>query len=64
MLKSSLCDHRIDFDVNGDNVTHFNSFGVEYIPKQIKQFIGNINIKTNVYRIQAKVSVICEYFLY
>ena len=26
--------------VNGDNVIYFDSFGVEYIPKQIKKIIG------------------------
>ena len=30
--------------VNGDNVTYFDSFGVEYIPKEIKKFIFNKNI--------------------
>ena len=47
------------------NVTHFVSFGVEHIPKEIKKFIGNKNIMTNVYRIQAniriKYSIMCEY---
>ena len=27
--------HWIDLYVNGDNVTYFDSFGVEYIPKEI-----------------------------
>ena len=33
-------------------VTYFDSFGVEHIPKEIKKIIGNINIVTNIYRIQ------------
>ena len=36
--------------VNDDIVTYFNSFGVEYILKEIKS-IGNKNITTNIYRI-------------
>ena len=28
------------------------SFGIEHIPKEIKAFINNNNIKTNVFRIQ------------
>ena len=28
--------HWIDLCVNSDNVTYFDSFGVEYIPKKIK----------------------------
>ena len=47
---------------NGDNVTYFDSFGVEYIPKEIKKFIGNRNITTNIYRIQANTSIMCGYF--
>ena len=37
--------------VNGDNVTYFDSFGVEQIPKETKQFLGNKNITTNIHRI-------------
>ena len=32
-------------------VIYFDSFGVEPIPKEIKEFIGNKNIKANVFRI-------------
>ena len=32
-----------------NNATYFNSFGVEHIPKEIKTFIGNKNIKTNIF---------------
>ena len=39
--------------VNGDNVTYLDSFGVEYIPKEIKKLMGNKNNITNIYRIQA-----------
>ena len=45
-----------------NNVTYFNSFGVEHIPKKIKTFINNKNIKTKIFRIQAYVSVMCRYF--
>ena len=36
------------------------NFGVKNIPKEIKKFIQNKNI-TNIYRIQAYDSIICEY---
>ena len=49
---------------NSNNVTYFDSFGVEHIPKEIKTFIGNKNIKTNIFRIQAYDSIMCGYFLY
>ena len=47
--------------VNGNNI-YFDSFGVEHIPKETKKFIGNKNIITNIYRIQAYDSIICGYF--
>ena len=45
-----------------DNVTYFDSFGVEHSPKQIKTFVNNKNIKTIIFRIQAYNSVMCGYF--
>ena len=36
--------------------------GVEHIQKEIKKFINNKNIKTNIFRIQAYDSVMCGYF--
>ena len=48
--------------MNNNDVTYFDSFGVEHIPKKIKAFIKNKNIKTNIFRIQAYDSVMCGYF--
>ena len=45
-----------------NNVTYFDSFGVEHIPKEIKTFINNKYIKTNIFRIQAYDSIMCRYF--
>ena len=49
-------------DVNNNYVTYFDSFAVENIPKEIKRFVKNKNIKTNIFRIQAYDSVMCGYF--
>ena len=43
-------------------VTYFDSFGVNHVPKEPKTFIWNKNIKTNIFRIEAYDSIICEYF--
>ena len=59
------CDigtHWIASYLLNDNVTYFNSFGVEHIPKEIKAFIGNKNIKANIFRIQVYDLIICGYF--
>ena len=56
-----------------NNGTYFDSFVVEYIPKEIKAFINrplsfflcalqNEDIKTNIFRVQAYDSITCEYF--
>ena len=34
----------------------------EHIPKKVRTFIGNKNIKTNILRTQAYPSIMCEYF--
>ena len=54
--------HWIALHVQNNNVTYFDSFGVEHIPKEIKAFINNKNIKTNIFRIQAYDSIMCRYF--
>ena len=56
--------------VHNNNVTYFDSFGVEHIPNEIKTFINrslssaskNKNIKTNIFRIQTYDSIMCGYF--
>ena len=48
--------------VSNNNVTYFDSFGVEHIPKEIKMFMGNKNIITNIYRIQVYYSIMWGYF--
>ena len=48
--------------MNGNNIIYFDSLGVEHIPKEIKKFIGNKNIITNIYRIQEYDSIMCGYF--
>ena len=45
-----------------NNVTYPDSFGVQHIPKEIKKLIGNENIQTSVFGIQAHDSVMCGYF--
>ena len=48
--------------LNDNSVTYFDSFGIVHIPKEIKKFIGNENVVTNIYRIQADDLIMCGYF--
>ena len=59
---SDIGTHWIALYVNNKTVTYSESFGIELIPKDVKTFIGNRNIVTNIYRIQNYDSVMCGYF--
>ena len=59
---SDIGTHLVALCVNNNDVTYFDSFCVEHIPKEIKEFIDNKNIKTNIFRIQAYDSIMCGYF--
>ena len=45
-----------------NNVTYFDSFSVEHIPKEIEIFIDKSIVVTNIFRIQAYDSVMRGYF--
>ena len=52
----------IALSMNGNILTNFDIFWVEYILKEIIKFIGNKNIISNIFRIQVYSSAICGYF--
>ena len=56
---SDIATHWIALYVKNNDVTYFDSFGVEHIPKESKTFIKNKNIRTNIFRIQAHDSIMC-----
>ena len=43
-------------------IVYFDSFGVEHVPEEIKDFIGNTSIKANIFRGQPNNSIMCGYF--
>ena len=55
---SDIRTHWVALYVQNNNFTYFDSFGVEHIPKEIKTFINNKNITTNIFRVQAFDSII------
>ena len=59
---SDIGTHWITLYVNNKTVTYFDSFGIEHIPKEVKKFLGNRNIISNIYRIQNYDSIMCGYF--
>ena len=46
-----------------NNVTYFDSFGVAFIPKDIKAFTDrSLSTTANIFRIQAYDSILCGFF--
>ena len=59
---SDIGTHWVALHLLNNDVTYFDSVGVEHIPKEIKKFVCNENIKTNIFRTQTYDSIMCGYF--
>ena len=58
----TIVTNLIELHVIAENATYFDNFGVKHIPKGIRKFIGNKNIPTNIYKIEAFDSIMCRFF--
>ena len=54
--------HWIALFCRKNEVVYFDSFGVEQIPEEIKEFIRNENIQTSIFTVQSNNSITCGYF--
>ena len=54
--------HWIALFCSKSEIVYFDSFGVEHVSEEIKEFIRNKNIKAYIFRVQASNSVMCGYF--
>ena len=54
--------HWIALFCNKTEIVYFDSFSVEHISEEIKEFIENKNIIANIFRVQGNNSVMCDYF--
>ena len=54
--------HWIALFCKKSEIVYYDTFGVEHVPEEIKEFVGNKNIIANNFRVQANNSVICGYF--
>ena len=59
---SDIGTHWVALYVQNNAVTYFDSLGVEHIPTEIITFIGNKNVKKNIFRIQTYDSIMYGYF--
>ena len=54
--------HWVALYLHSKTATYFDSFGIEHIPKEIKNFTTNKNVIANFYRVQNNDSIMCGYF--
>ena len=59
---SDIGTHWVALYVQNNYVIYFDSVGVEHIPKEIRIFISNKNIKPNIVRKQTYDSIMCRCF--
>ena len=54
--------HWVVLFVKTNEAMYFDSFGIEHIPNEINKFIGDKNIKSNIFRLHAYDSIMCGYY--
>ena len=54
--------HWIALFCRKNEIVYFDSFGFEHVTEEIKEFIGNKNIKAKIFRMQASNSIMWGYF--
>ena len=59
---ADVATHWITLRVSNNEITYFDKFRVEHVPKEIKRFIGHKNIKTNTFSVKANNSIMCWCF--
>ena len=59
---ADVATHWIALFCNRNEIVCFDSFGVEHVPEEIKEFVGNKNIKADIFRVQANDLVMWGYF--
>ena len=59
---SDIGTHWIALYALNENVTYFDSFGLEHIPKEIKILFEKSIVVANIFSIQASDPVMCRYF--
>ena len=59
---TNLGTHWIALFCRKSEIVSFDSFGVEHVLEEIKEFVRNKNIIANMFRVQANNSIMCGYF--
>ena len=61
-MYTDIATHWFALYLKNNDVTYFDSFGIEHIPNEIQKFINHKNLIVNIFRIQAYHSIMCGYF--
>ena len=56
---ADVATHWIALFCNRNETVYFDRFGVEHVPENIKEFVGNKSIIANIFRVEANDSVMC-----
>ena len=59
---ADVSTHWIALFCNRSEIVYFDTFVVQHVPEEIKEFVGNKNIIVNIFRVQANNSLMCGYF--
>ena len=54
--------HWIALFCSRSEIVYFDSFGIEHVPEEIKELVGNKKMIANIFRVQANNSVMCWFF--
>ena len=54
--------HWIALSCNRSEIVYLDSFGIEPVPEEIKEFVKNKNIIAHIFRVQANNSIMCGFF--
>ena len=56
--------HWVALFCNRSEIVYFDSFGVENVPEEIREFVRNKNMTATIFRVQANNSVMRGYFCF
>ena len=55
--------HWVALFIKKDKCIYFDSFGIEYFPKEVEVFVKDLSeIDRNIFRIQSNKSIMCGYY--
>ena len=60
--KKSKGTHWVAISIEGNTAAYFDSFGIEYVPREVLNKIKYESITHNIFRIQYEDSIMCGFY--